>query len=176
MCDGVLIAQEMILELESQGEEVGFFAILDTWVLENSQIRPLWAVDYYLYRLRTFPKLRLDEQLSALRRVVQRLARRNRSPRSEWPETYWPGENFQPPRFRAPVVLFKRPRQPYYYVRDPHMGWGDRSTGGIEICEVDCGHYEMLRQPYVRLIAEKLTARLREVNERIRSRDEVSPA
>jgi thioesterase domain-containing protein/acyl carrier protein len=176
MCDGVLIAQEMILELESQGEDVGFFAIFDTWVLENSQIRPLWAVDYYLYRLRTFPKLRLDEQLSALRRMVRRLARRNRSARSEWPQTYWPGENFQPPRFRAPVLLFKRPRQPYYYIRDPRMGWGERSTGGIEICEVDCGHYEMLRQPHVRLIADRLTARLQEVNERIKSRGVASPA
>ncbi len=169
MCDGVLIAQDMILELESQGEEVGFFAIFDTWVLENSQIRPLWAVDYYLYRLRTLPKLRLNEQLSALRRVVRRLARRNRSVRSEWPQTYWPGEDFQAPRFRAPVVLFKRPRQPYYYVRDPQMGWGERSTGGIEICEVDCDHFEMLRQPYVRQIADRLTTRLQEVNQRIKS-------
>ena len=176
MCDGVLIAQEMILELESQGEDVGFFTIFDTWVLENSQIRPLWAVDYYLYRLRAFPKLRLEEQLSALRRMVRRLARRNRSARSEWPQTYWPGENFQPPRFRAPVLLFKRPRQPYYYIRDPQMGWGERSTGGIEICEVDCGHFEMLRQPYVRLISERLTARLQEVNERIKTRGVASPA
>src|SRR6202008_2843793 len=30
MCDGVLIAQEMILELELQGEEVALFVIFDT--------------------------------------------------------------------------------------------------------------------------------------------------
>ncbi len=30
---------------------------------------------------------------------------------------YWPVDDFQAPRFRAPVLLFKRPRQPYYYIR-----------------------------------------------------------
>ena len=59
---------------------------------------------------------------------------------------------------------------------DPQMGWGERSTGGIEICEVDCGHYEMLRQPHVRLIADRLTARLQEINERIKARGVAWPA
>jgi hypothetical protein len=104
------------------------------------------------------------------------LAGRNGSGLGEWPQTYWPGENFRSPRFRAPVVLFKRPRQPYYYIRDPQMGWGGRSAGGIEICEVDCDHFEMLRQPFVRLIAEPLTRRLQEVNERTKSAGVTSPA
>jgi len=171
MCDGVRIAQEMILELESQAEEIGFFAILDTWVLENSQIRPLWTVDYYLFKIRSFPKLGLNEQLSSLRRVVRRLAGRTSAVRNEWPQTYWPGDDFQPPRFQAPVVLFKRPRQPFFYIRDPHMGWAERSTGGIETCEVDCEHFEMLRQPYVRVIADKITERLRQVSQRSKSGD-----
>ena len=43
MCEGVQIAQEMILQLEAQAEEVGFFAIFDTWVMENSQVRDALA-------------------------------------------------------------------------------------------------------------------------------------
>jgi thioesterase domain-containing protein/acyl carrier protein len=166
MCEGVLIAQQMILELESQGEEVALFAIFDTWVLENSQIRPLWRIDYYLQRVREFPELPLKKQLAILRRTVKRWARRNQSTRNAWAQVYWPGDDFQAPRFRAPVLLFKRPRQPFYYVRDPKMGWGARSTGEVEICEVNCGHFEMLREPQVRVLGERLVERLRAINER----------
>ncbi len=165
MCDGVLIAQEMILELEAQGEEVALFVIFDTWVLENSQIRPLWAIDYYLQRVRALPELSLKDQLVLLGRTLKRWAGGNDSDGNGWPQAYWPDGSFQMPRFRAPVLLFKRPRQPYYYVRDPQMGWGARSSSGVEICEVNCGHFEMLRQPHVRVLAERLTARLRAIDE-----------
>jgi thioesterase domain-containing protein/acyl carrier protein len=167
MCDGVLIAQQMILELEAQGEEVALFAIFDTWVLENSQIRPLWAVDYYLQRVRALPNLSLKEQLAAVLNVLRRWMGRNGSGGNAWGKTYWPGEDFQPPRFQAPVLLFKRPRQPYFYVRDPQMGWGARSLGGVEIREIDCGHFELLRTPHVQIIGRQLAQRLQEINERL---------
>jgi amino acid adenylation domain-containing protein len=167
MCEGVLIAQQMILELESQGEEVALFVIFDTWVLENSQIRPLWAIDYYLQRARAFPDLPLKEKLAIVRRTFKRWSKRNGSGGNRWPQVYWPGEGFQPPRFRAPVLLFKRPKQPFYYVRDPEMGWGSRSIGGVEICEVNCTHFEILRQPHVQFIGEKLAARLQAIAERV---------
>jgi hypothetical protein len=79
---------------------------------------------------------------------------------SGWNQVYWPGEDFQPPQFQAPVLLFKRPKQPYYYVRDPYMGWSERSSGGVEVCNIDCGHVEMLREPHVGMVAEKIAARL----------------
>jgi thioesterase domain-containing protein len=164
MCDGVQIAQQMILELESQGEKVALFAILDTWVLENSQIRPLWAIDYYRSRLRVFADLTLKEQFAVVKRVLRRIVKRNRaSGNGGWGKAYWPDEDFEPPRFQAPIVLFKRPRQPFFYVRDPKMGWGARSMGGVEICEIECGHYEMLRPPHVQLVGQTLSQRLVEM-------------
>ena len=59
--------------------------------------------------------------------------------RTEWHETYWPTD-FVPTRFRAPVVLFKRPKQPFFYVKDPQMGWGARTMSGVEIHEIDLDH------------------------------------
>ena len=165
MCDGVRIAQEMILQLESAGEVVALFAILDTWVLENSQIRMLWAVDYYLERLRLFLRRPFTEQMTTIQRTFKRLAGQDDSGKSGWADVYWPDEDFQPPHFRAPVILFKSPKQPFYYVRDPKMGWGARTAGGVEICELRCGHYEVLRQPYAGDIAQRLSARLAEINE-----------
>jgi thioesterase domain-containing protein len=168
MCDGVLIAQEMILQLEAAGEEVALFGILDTWVLENSQIRTLWAIDYYLERLRLFLRLPFREQLGTIGRTFKRLAGQIRIDKKGWSRAYWPDKGFQPPRFRAPVILFKSPRQPFYYVRDPEMGWGARTTSGVDIREVECGHYEVLRQPHVGVIAEGLSERLRQINEQTR--------
>jgi thioesterase domain-containing protein len=173
MCDGVLIAQEIVLALESANEEVAFFAIIDTWVLENSQIRALWAIDYYLERLRMFRRLPLKQRMDTIQRTFKRMAGRNDSPTTGWAQAYWPDEDFEAPRFRAPVVLFKRPRQPYYYVRDPQMGWGARSTGGVEICELNGGHYELLRPPYVGIVAEKLSSLLRKASERAKRQDSI---
>lgn len=168
MCDGVLIAQEMIRQLESDGVEVGFFAIFDTWVLENSQIPALWAIDYYVDRMRRLRHLPVRQQFATMQRVLKRVIGQKR-PRTAWGQAYWPGENFEEPRFRAPVLLFKRPKQPYFYLRDPEMGWGSRSTGGVEICEIDCGHYEFLRQPHVNVVAKKLSERIRHIRQQDRT-------
>jgi thioesterase domain-containing protein len=164
MCEGVLIAQQMILQLESEGEQVGLFTIFDTWVLENSQIRSLWAIDYYLKRFRNFRALSFDQQFETVRRIFNRVtAPGDTGSGSGWNRAYWPDKDFQPPRFWAPVLLFKRPRQPFFYVRDPQMGWGSRSRGQVETCELNCGHYEMLREPHVRLIGQTLGNRLQAI-------------
>jgi thioesterase domain-containing protein len=169
MCEGALIAQEMILELESLDEQVGCFAIFDTWVLENSQIRSLWAIDYYRHRLRFFRGLLWPEKIAVMKRFGQRLllssGDQGDSANTQWGRAYWPGGDFLEPRFQAPVLLFKRERQPYYYVRDRKMGWGNRSSGGVEICELNCGHEEFLRQPQVGIVGQLLANRLQEIRD-----------
>ncbi|MGB7599844.1 MAG: amino acid adenylation domain-containing protein, partial [Candidatus Sulfotelmatobacter sp.] len=47
LCEGTHIGEQIVLALEAQGEEVGLFAIFDTWVLEHSQRRWLWKIHYY---------------------------------------------------------------------------------------------------------------------------------
>ena len=164
MCEGVMIAQQMVLQLESEGEEVGLFTIFDTWVLENSRIRSLWAVDYYMQRFRNFRALSFDQQFATVRRVFKRITAPSVTNSGNGSNrAYWPDKDFQPPRFRAPVLLFKRPRQPFFYVRDRQMGWGSRSMGNVETCELKCGHYEMLREPHVRLVGQTLGNRLQAI-------------
>jgi len=168
MCEGVQIAQEIVLDLEAQGQEVGLFAILDTWVLQNAQRPWLWLLDYYRQRLRALWKMSLAEQFQVCKQAANNQLQRltGKSPaRSEWQQAYWPGKQFRPPKFRAPVVLFKRPRQPFYYVNDPEMGWGARSTGGVEIQIIDFHHWAMLREPYVRTMGEVLAARMQRLRQ-----------
>ncbi|HKD03123.1 MAG TPA: amino acid adenylation domain-containing protein [Terriglobales bacterium] len=160
MCEGVQIAERMIWELEAQGQKVGLFAIFDTWVLQHSQDPWRWRLYYYQQRLRSLRRARLGEQLQTYGRVARNKIGNvtGRIPaRTDWQEAYWP-QNFVPRRFRAPIALFKRPKQPFYYVDDPQMGWGARSESGVEIYEIDFHHLEILREPYVRILGQKLAA------------------
>src|SRR5581483_12090665 len=140
MCEGVQIAERMVLDLEAQGEEVGFFMILDTWVLQNSQRPWLWRLAYYRQRMRKLSRKDLTEKVFAYRKAVvnnlTQVAGGKLSVREDWQQAYWP-ENFEPRRFRAPVVLFKRPKQPFYYVDDEYLGWGARSERAVDIHEIN---------------------------------------
>jgi thioesterase domain-containing protein len=170
MCEGVLIAQEIVLQLESLHEEVGLFVIFDTWVLENSQIRALWAIDYYHHRYQIFRSLAPQEKLATTKRFIKRIShtdgKHGNGVGSGWDRAYWPGDKFVAPRFQAPVLLYKRVRQPYYYVRDRQMGWGARSGGGVEICELNCEHLDFLRQPQVGIVGQILAGRLQGIRKR----------
>jgi thioesterase domain-containing protein len=157
-CDGTHIAEQVILKLESEGEEVGLFAIFDTWVMQHSQIPWLWKVDYYWRRLQDMKKLSLSDKLASYKHAAQVrvLDVTGQKPaRTDWQERYWP-QNFTPQQFRAPVVLFKRPKQQFYYVKDRELGWGKRSQSGVEIHEIDFHHLHILREPHVRQFGEVL--------------------
>ena len=169
LCDGTHISEQIVLSLESEGEEVALFAIFDTWVMQHSQIRWLWRIDYYRQRLQNINKMSLAERLASYRRVAEKkvLVASGRQPaRTDWQERYWP-KNFTPPRFRAPVVLFKRPKQQFYYINDPEMGWGRRSESGVEIHEIDFHHKEILREPHVRQFGVELSECISRVSRRI---------
>jgi thioesterase domain-containing protein/acyl carrier protein len=161
MCNGAHIAEQMVVELEAQGHEVGFLGIIDTFVLQNTVIRWLSRLESFRTRRRDISKLRFSAQVShykqALKKWSRRLALDEREPFSPWNKVLWPGEEFHPKQFRSQIILFKRPRQPYYMVKDPKMGWASRSLAEVKVCTVDIvDHMEMLREPAVQMMAEQL--------------------
>ena len=172
MCDDVMVAEEMILQLERSGQKIGFFAILDTWPLQHTMVPWKWKIDYYSARLRHAGKLPKSDWLRAGREVLDLKLDRKRvrasppkspqdsSIRPTWGQLYWPGPDFQPSRFLAPVLLFKRPKQPFFYVADREMGWGRRSLGGVELHEIDLDHENLLREPHIKTIGQVLATRL----------------
>jgi hypothetical protein len=62
------------------------------------------------------------------------------------------------------VVLFKRPKQPFYYVNNTQMGWDKRTESGVEIHEFDFHHLHILREPHVRFFGEKLAECIAQVS------------
>jgi thioesterase domain-containing protein/acyl carrier protein len=178
LCDGTHIAEQIVLSLERQGEEVGLFAIFDTWVLQHSQRRWLWKIHYYGERLREMKRLSLGARLASYQDVARKKVGNllgKSSPRTDWPQAYWP-EGFTPSRFRAPVILFKRPKQQFYYIKDPQMGWGARTQSGVEIHEFDFHHLEILREPHVRKFGEKLAEVIKRVGRSRTNSESAAPS
>ncbi len=163
MCEGARIAFEIVRLLESQGQEVNLLAVLDTWVIENTQNQRLWKVYYYSVRLRQFWRQPWRAKLAMAKTAVSNRLQwwlgSNETPaKSEWVHTYWPGEDFVPARVRSRIVIFKAPKQPFYYHRDELMGWGSRTESEVGIEVIPHGrHRLMLREPHVHELASALS-------------------
>jgi len=163
MCEGARIAFEMVRLLESRGQEVNLLAVLDTWVIENTQNQKLWKLYYYSVRLRQFLgqswRAKFTWAKTAIRNRVQRwLGSRSAPTKAEWLHTYWPGEDFVPSRVHSQIVIFKAPKQPFYYHKDELMGWGSRTESQVGIEIIPHGrHRLMLREPHVRELASALS-------------------
>jgi amino acid adenylation domain-containing protein len=168
-CEGARIAFEMTRILESEGETVALLAIIDTWVVENTQNRWLWKIYYYYDQMRRLSRQPWQSRLAVAQRAVrnrlQWWTRAKSAPRkSEWIETYWPGEDFVPAQVHSRITVFKIPTQPFYYRPDPLLGWGSRTASGVTAELVPHGkHLLLLREPYVRELAGTLSKTLKRI-------------
>jgi thioesterase domain-containing protein/acyl carrier protein len=162
-CEGARIAFEMTRQLEAAGQKVNLLAILDTWALENTQNRNLWRIYYYSQRVSQFWKLpwraKLTTVTTMLGKRAHRFVRSKAAPaHSEWIETYWPGDDFVPDRVQSRITVLKIPRQPFYYYKDPLLGWGARTNSGVDVEIMPNGqHGFLLREPHVREVATTLS-------------------
>jgi len=180
-CEGARIAFEMTRILESQGQKVRLLAVIDTWVLENTQNPTLWKVHYYSDRVSRWWRLPLKAKTAMARNLVRKRTQRLLDPRaaqrkSEWVDAYWPGDDFVPARVRARVTVYKVPKQPFYYHTDPFLGWGSRTISGVDTYVIPDGrHLLLLREPHVRNLATALARTLNRLNvpkQRLREAEE----
>lgn len=170
MCEGAHIAFEMARQLRADGQKVALLAILDAWPIENSTSPFFWYVFYNRRRLRAFWRRPARQKLAdlwdkarSLVARVPRLLRPARGPAAPRPvNSYearkWPGKDFRPPVFDGKITVFRARRQPYWRVRDFQLGWGPWAAGGVEVHVVNGEHQMLLREPYVRVVAEGLRA------------------
>jgi thioesterase domain-containing protein len=192
VCEGARIAFDMARLLEKQGEETALLGIFDTWALENTQIRALWKIDYYIHRAKrlwSFPVAKKREWLLKKWQKKSLVAKAGGGPNNAgdaggrgqltWPQAYWPGEDFVPATFGGNITLFKRPKQGYQFVRDPLMGWGTRTTAEVELRVINPSpkrHVLLFREPYVRHLAELLRESLDAVEGKRRADSPGAPA
>jgi thioesterase domain-containing protein len=80
------------------------------------------------------------------------------------PDIFWKAQvSYNAGCVSAPIVLVKAREgadsdlPSAELVTDPLLGWGDRTTGHLQIINAVGGHSSMLQEPNVALIAERLT-------------------
>jgi amino acid adenylation domain-containing protein len=173
---GGVVAFEMAQQLHAQSQRVALLALLDSWISTSDETFPEEDAEAILLVERYFgisfgpmeflAKLPKDEQLafmleqaksaglvpaeldvSQARRFVKLL-------RSDLLATQNYGLHLYPGR----VTLFKASETLAGTSPDPTLGWSEWASGGVEVHLVPGNHANLMYEPHVEVLAEKLTA------------------
>jgi aspartate racemase len=171
MCTGALIAFDMAVQLEAQGQQVALLAIFDTW--DRLTLNRLWVVDYHLRHLRFLRRQSREVLIKAFMKKFRRSLRnmvRTVVPGSSgeepvvqhnpWKTGYKPKVEFVPTIFSGRLTVYRIHRRPYFRIRDEALGWRKRVQGGVDIEFVPGGHETILRDPNVQVLARNLRQRI----------------
>jgi acyl transferase domain-containing protein/thioesterase domain-containing protein/acyl carrier protein len=178
---GGFVVFEMAQQLHAAGETVSLLGLLDTieWqYLERHRKSADLRQRFAMYKLR-FRRVFLSENglrpatnraASVLTRKLYQLMYKlslwsapdvpdlqtiNRIAGSEYRPTFYPGR----------LTIFRSVSRSLLDGDDELLGWGGLAAGGIEIQDVAGSHLDMLSEPNVRMLAEKLRACLDRVQE-----------
>ena len=87
--------------------------------------------------------------------------------RSPWDGRLFPGAGFVPPTVRCRIDVFRTRGQPYFRIADRELGWGTRTTGGVDLHYIEGDHETFMRAEHVAGLARKLRERLHVAAEEI---------
>jgi thioesterase domain-containing protein/acyl carrier protein len=145
---GGLIAYEMAVQLERQGERVALLALIDANAhlakhgpLEEEVDALLKAL--FASELRQRPG---SERLQALRQLLEHHLR------ATW--------SYVPRPYGGPLTLLRPSHSPVPTLRAQDNGWRPLAKGGVEVHELPGDHHSMLRAPHVERLAQRLRASL----------------
>ena len=191
-CFGGVVAYEMACQLVGQGEQVALVALMDSGPPRRHLPRqgraglhrlqnflrnlPAWLVDY----------LRSGEVMLVIRRKIRlsgkRLAGRLGRPAEITPwdvigdairteslphkqlmdvhlRALW---NYHTPQYPGRVTLFRINRMPLFRAVEVDFGWSLFARGGVDVRIVPGAHYNILEEPHVQALAQKLAESLRQ--------------
>ena len=174
MCTGALIAFDLAVQLEAEGQQVALLAIFDTWDILT--LNRLWIIDYYWRHLRYLRRQSRRVQIDAFRKkfqdsvrnIIRRIIPVSRSAESgvrqnPWKTGYKPNVAFVPKIFSGRLTVYRVDSQPYFRIRDEALGWGKRVRGGVDVEFVTGKHSTVLRDPHVQALAQNLRQRIQAV-------------
>jgi amino acid adenylation domain-containing protein len=168
---GGIIAFEMARQLVGDGEEVALLGLLDIrcptlekfnlpffqWLNLHwhklSQLKFSQKIEYLINRI-FFDKTTAyrDEVVTTLSNLemftpeVLKVLDCNLKAR----------QNYRPQTYPGQATLFWSEYQSLYIERYPELGWGTLVTGGLEIYPLPGNHLTIVKEPHVRVLAEKL--------------------
>jgi aspartate racemase len=176
---GGVIAYEMAQQLEAQGQRVSLLALMDAKPMKPVEAAAPWdeitlltnfardlglSVDGLNLSRDELDRLGSEELLSyVLRRAIEvgivpqdvQLSQARRL-FEVFKINVQAMQNYRPQASSRAVTLLKADEQANAEAPDETMGWGALTTGEIEIHSVPGSHFTLVREPYVRRLAEQL--------------------
>lgn len=164
---GGVIAFEMAQQLAAEGQGDAVVVLFDTnFTQQNHSISQRAASTTsvflrlfelprserwsYLFRIATAPRRAVQRKLheASLPRIVKKV----RAACLEAERSYVPRP------FSGRVILFRSDHIPLGQLTDPRAAWSDYATRGLEVYEVKGNHENILLEPQVQFVAERLKA------------------
>jgi amino acid adenylation domain-containing protein len=175
---GGLIVYEIAQQLSAQGQKVDLLALLDTNHPNLVGIRPpvSKAIQLHFYHLR---QLELPKKIGYIRDRFDYYTD-NSSDREKLVKSFAKANALTPKylklldinlaanqkyitqRYPGKITLFRSQVQDLKIALSPDLGWHGLAIGGLEIQHVPGDHFGLLKEPYVRVTAQKLQSCLQQ--------------
>ena len=156
---GGLVAFEMAHQLQMQGQKVGLLVLIDTYPSIDKSIK------YYLHRLRY--SLKHGQLVDVLVSRVKLLL--PITPADVRNKRYWASisramDNYKLRAYFGRIVFFAASEllDPSGILKDTRLDWSNVAKGELETYLVPGDHSTLLKEPNLRILAEKLKACLDE--------------
>lgn len=173
---GGIVAFEMARQIVAQGGHVGLLGLLDTmeWhYMERAlaerdsfqvicrHVEALARPERGVNRVSYFKKL-LGVKYSRLKyRLFNALGRALPQKIASIEEmNAYAAVNYHPEAYPGKLTLFRSTQRVAQEGNDTLLGWGELASGGVEVHHVRSTHFSILKQPGVKVLAERLRARL----------------
>ncbi|MEO8425661.1 MAG: AMP-binding protein [Verrucomicrobiota bacterium] len=188
---GGLVAYEMAQQLHAQGEHAALLVLFDTNAPSYPKYLPTTTafrkalnelrlrIEVHWSNLKVIePENRgeyLRDKAYRLRRRIRNTMRQKyrrlctiiqslylpRPIREVQRSGHEANRSYLPKPYPGWITLFRATEQPYGIYPDPALGWGELAIGGLEIVDVMGHHGAIIREPRVRVLAQKLNESLR---------------
>jgi len=156
LCVGGWVAYEMAQQLRAQGEEVGLLAMLDTYtthwsrrslIIKLLRLSPSQSVAFAIRKAGVYLKnagiiMQMQFLPPALKEVREAL--------------HLASANYAPRPYPGRITFFRPAEKSIRDSDDPQAGWVELAVGGLEIVDVPGDHNNILDEPQVRVLAQRL--------------------
>ncbi len=191
-CMGGTIALEMAQQLQAQGKEVALLALMETYNFSNQpnavfdriqyriqqiefHLRNLLLTDKKMTFLKEKAKVAWDRKDIVFGSLLAKLGLQTKTGNgrnvllsSIWAACDLAAISYVPRVYPGRIIEF-RPMKEYACFSGPELGWEKLSTGGLETYKLPVYPRGMLVEPFVGLLAEKISVYIQNVLERLPS-------
>lgn len=157
---GGWVALEMAIQLQAKGEPVEFVALLDS---NPGHLRPLRSSLLDVMLSPTKPKIIYQLPEATRMWIKRKIAFRSlpQTLKDVQSACLTAEQNYKLRPFSGRITLFRASTTPLRASQDPQEEWRQFAGGGLEVHNVAGYHADIVAEPHVRSLAEKLASCLR---------------